>query len=248
MKNTEILKINKDGWYKVSEDFFSATSLPVYGPFAPTEDELTLFNDVSNKNILEIGCGSGHSLVYFAKKGANELWGLDLSTIQIETAQKLHTEKHIESYLFVSPMENDPGIPHSHFDIVFSIFALGWTTDLPKTLKNIYDYLKPGGSFIFSWEHPLYSRLNYEEGHFVARQSYISEGRSTKAWHGVPIVMHDRKLSTYINELINVGFCIKKIIEEYKAPVDEGEDDPEHWYSSHRARLVPPTFIIKCVK
>ena len=52
-------------------------------------------------------------------------------------------------------------IPKEYFDIVYSIYALGWTSNLRKTLELIYSYLKPGGSFIFSWEHPVYSNLQY---------------------------------------------------------------------------------------
>ncbi|MDN3956015.1 hypothetical protein [Sporolactobacillus laevolacticus] len=53
MEKEEILKINKDGWDKVSEQFFSATALPTYGPFAPKEEELQLFGNVSHKKIVE---------------------------------------------------------------------------------------------------------------------------------------------------------------------------------------------------
>lgn len=47
-------------------------------------------------------------------------------------------------------MEEEGDIPKGYFDIVYSIYALGWTSNLGKTLELIYSYLKPGGSFIFS--------------------------------------------------------------------------------------------------
>ncbi|MBS7528774.1 methyltransferase domain-containing protein [Fusibacter paucivorans] len=52
-------------------------------------------------------------------------------------------------------MESDPSTPHNHFDMVLSIYALGWTLDLDATLKHISSYLKRDGLFIFSWDHPL---------------------------------------------------------------------------------------------
>ena len=58
-------------------------------------------------------------------------------------------------------MEEERDIPKGYFDIVYSIYALGWTSDLRKTLELIYSYVKPEGSFIFSWEHPVYSNLMY---------------------------------------------------------------------------------------
>lgn len=42
MEKEEILKINKDGWNKVSEQFFSATALPTYGPFYSKRGRITV--------------------------------------------------------------------------------------------------------------------------------------------------------------------------------------------------------------
>ena len=36
---------------------------------------------------LELGCGSGHSLRYLAERGARELWGIDLSPVQVAFAE-----------------------------------------------------------------------------------------------------------------------------------------------------------------
>ena len=69
------------------QNFISA--LPLYGVRFPTEDDLHLFSDVAGKKMLEICCGSGHSLKYNAEKGAGELWGVDLSQKQLDNAAKL---------------------------------------------------------------------------------------------------------------------------------------------------------------
>ncbi|GIN73986.1 hypothetical protein J14TS2_44610 [Bacillus sp. J14TS2] len=39
-----------------------------------TESQLKLLGDIRNNVILEVGCGSGHSLEFFAKNNARELW------------------------------------------------------------------------------------------------------------------------------------------------------------------------------
>ncbi|WP_257391850.1 class I SAM-dependent methyltransferase [Mesobacillus jeotgali] len=71
-------------------------------------------------------------------RNAAELWGLDLSSSQIESAKQLLRDTKVK--LFQSPMESNPGIPPSYFDIIYSIFALGWTTNLEKTHTNIHYY------------------------------------------------------------------------------------------------------------
>ena len=150
-----ILRQNKESWDAIADSFFGVTALPVYGCFIPTEDELGLFPVLKDKKVLDIGCGSGHSLKWCGDKGAEELWGLDLSTKQIENAAKFLSDNHYKPYLFNAPMEQNPGIPENYFDIVYSIYAIGWTMDLQKTFNLISSYLKQDGVFIFSWDHPF---------------------------------------------------------------------------------------------
>ncbi|WP_243354691.1 class I SAM-dependent methyltransferase [Bacillus litorisediminis] len=243
----EMLKMNKDSWEKSAERFFGRTALPEYGPHAPKEDQLYLLGDVFGQIVLDIGCGSGHSLQYMGERQAKELWGLDLTTKQIETARKLLSNQTSRVELFESPMEENPGIPLNYFDIVYSIYALGWTLDLKRTLSNIYQYLKPGGIFIFSWEHPMHDRLIYLDSSFILNKSYNIEGPEyNEGWHKSVIIYH-RKLSTYINTLIEVGFSIEKVIDDVLLP-NESSDDPSKWYSTQKAELVPATFIIKASK
>ena len=247
MNINEILNLNKVGWEKSAERFFGRTALPEYGPFSLNEDQLNLFGPITDKIILDIGCGSGHSLQYMGNKGAKELWGLDLSTKQVETAEKLLRSQKRKVTLFQSPMEENPGLPLEYFDVVYSIYALGWTVDLQKTLSNIHRYLKPGGTFIFSWEHPLHDRFTYENASFTIKKSYNIEGPEyNEAWHN-QVVIHHRKLSTYINTLIETNFIIEKVIDDVVLPTTITEDASK-WYSAQKATMIPATFIIKASK
>ncbi len=244
--NNDTLTINKTSWDEVAQNFFGRTALPEYGPFAPEETELNLFGDLKRKKVLEIGCGSGHSLKYMHEKNADELWGLDLSSAQIQAATELLQGTNVK--LFQSPMEVNPGIPESHFDIVYSIFALGWTTNLEQTLSNINDYLKPGGSLIFSWEHPLFSRVRNTEHGLLFTKSYHEEGPyDHEAWNH-PAIMQQHKISTYVNSLVDAGFKIKKIIEEIRVSEELMSRDANRWYNWEKVRAIPATIIFKCQK
>ncbi|MCA1038497.1 class I SAM-dependent methyltransferase [Bacillus infantis] len=173
---TEILQKNKASWNLSAERFFGRNPLPEYGPLAPVEDDLQLLGDPSGKRVLDIGCGSGHSLLYMDGRSAAELWGIDLSPKQIHTAQNVLAAAEAPVRLFESPMENDPGLPINYFDIVYSIYALGWTTSLEETLANIHRYLKPGGTFVFSWEHPFFSRIRSQDSSIIIDKPYHEEG------------------------------------------------------------------------
>ena len=78
MGNEEIIEVNKKYWNEHADLWFGTTALPKYGVRFPTEDDLHLFGNINGKRLLEICCGSGHSLLYHAQRGAGELWGIDL--------------------------------------------------------------------------------------------------------------------------------------------------------------------------
>lgn len=249
--NKTILNQNKQSWDKVAHHFNGVDALPCYGPYAQTEDELHLFDEVANTKVLEIGYGSGHSLRYMSERGASELWGIDLSEEQRRTAES--TLAGLSAKLFCSPMEQEIGLPKNYFDHVFSIYAIGWTTDLTRTFELIYSYLKKGGSFIFSWDHPLYVHVTSEHGKLALNGAYQNEGLHTFddfKGEGVRMTIHKRKMATYLNKLIQVGFTIQEVIESDVSPLYNEEDEviSDRYYSLYKARKFPTTMILKAVK
>jgi SAM-dependent methyltransferase len=255
LEREEIVSINQKGWNKVAPIFYGGTALPKYGPLAATEDELNLIPDLSNKSILELGCGSGHTLSYlWETKNASELWGLDLSAEQIRFTKDWLAGKNIPAKLFLASMdEYHSEIPENYFDLVVSIYSLGWTPDLSQTLVRVYSYLKPAGVFIFSWEHPAYQCLRYDNaiGKYVFDQSYLQEGPVLDpSWKGAEIVINHRKLSTYLNAIVQSGLILEQVIESEPNMTLAREQDyePTKWYSVPRAQLMPTTFIVKTYK
>jgi SAM-dependent methyltransferase len=250
----EIVSINQKGWNQVAQSFYGVTALPKYGPLAQTEDELNLIPNLSGRSVLELGCGSGHTLAYLREnRSASYLWGLDFSEEQIRFTKELLCEKNIPARLFQSSMDENPGIPENHFDLIVSIYALGWTPDLARTLALVYSYLQPGGSFVFSWEHPVYQCLEYnaEIGKYIFENSYQQEGPELHpTWRGVEIFITPRKMSTYLNALIQSGLVLDQLIEsEPNAALAQEKDyASEKWYSLPRAELLPTTFIVKARK
>ena len=254
LNREEILHINQKGWDKVAPMFHGGTALPKYGPLAPTETELNLIPDLNGKRVLELGCGSGHTLSYlWENKNASELWGLDISEEQIRFTKELLEERNIPVKLLLASMDENPGIPENNFDLVIAIYSLGWTPDLFRTLSLVHSYLKPGGVFIFSWEHPVYHCLQYNDdlGKYIFERSYVREEPEIHpSWKGVEIVINSRKLSTYLNALVQSGLVLEQLIESEPNLNLAREQDfaHENWYSVPRAQLIPTTFIVKAYK
>src|SRR5689334_22233633 len=114
-ESERVLATNRAGWNHVAPTFHGGTALPEYGPLAPTEDELRLLDPQPDLRALELGCGSGHSLRYLAERGAGELWGIDLSPVQIAFAAETLRPYAPRIRLFESPMEVNPGVPSDYF-------------------------------------------------------------------------------------------------------------------------------------
>lgn len=245
-KNT-VYQTNSFYWDTKGNDTLGAIVLPLYGAFV-SEEKCRLFGDVSGKKILEIGCGNGQSLQYHGDRKASELWGMDISEKQIEKARRNLTECGLSAQLICSPMEEECGIPADYFDFVYSIYAIGWTTDLDTTFHRIASYLKKGGVLIFSWSHPIHKCVAVEKDTLAFRKCYFDE-----SWYSVSpdfcqgtLTLSDRKLSTYVNALAKAGFVIEQMVEETDDDLLQLRDENSDFVK--RARMFPVTFVIKARK
>jgi SAM-dependent methyltransferase len=247
------LAMNRASWDEVAPQFYAGCALPEYGPLAATEETLRLLDPVPGICALELGCGSGHSLRYLAERGAEELWGLDLSPVQIGFAKETLRDFAARTQLIESPMELNPGIPTGHFDLVLSLWGLGWTTDLTTTMSLAAGYLRPGGCFLLAGEHPAYGCLEWNGHQYVVERCYSAEGANEHAsWKGVrkPIVTQHRTLSTWVNQIIRAGLTLEQLVETafFPGAVKPQHEDPARWYSAGRAQKMPTTVIIKARK
>lgn len=247
--NNDVLTQNKSSWDTMADSWFGTTALPIYGCLTPTEDDLKLFPNLCNKNVLDIGCGSGHSLKWCGDMGASELWGLDMSTKQIENARKFLNESGYEPKLINIPMESDCGLPKEYFDVVYSIYAIGWTVDIQKTFDNIASYLKKDGVFIFSWDHPLLRCVNAKDENIIFEGCYLEEDIFSYIQRGNPVTLQNRKMSTYINTLAKSGFMVEQLIEETdKDILSRPAEFSSGYYTPYKAKKFPLSFIIKARK
>lgn len=255
MDNEEIIETNKTYWNEHADLWFGTTALPVYGVRFPTEDDLHLFGNVANKKMLEICCGSGHSLKYNADRGAGELWGVDLSQNQLENAAKLLKENGYSANLICAKMEEELNVPKEYFDYVYSIYGIGWTTDLQGTFNKIASYLKTDGIFIFSWHHTLNYCIAWScderkdvlvDNKFVLTKSYYDETYFKMPVHDSEIVLCNRKMSTYINALAKAGFMVEQFIEETDSDSFKAAGDID--IKTKKAKMIPLSFCIKARK
>ena len=255
MDNGKIIENNKSYWNSNADFWFGTTAMPEYGVKFVTEDDLHLFGDVAGKKMLEICCGSGHSLKYHADRNAGELWGVDLSQKQLDNAKAYLSENGYTAKFICSPMEEELDVPKNYFDYVYSIYGIGWTTDLQGTFDKIASYLKKDGIFIFSWHHTLNYCVAWscterkdviESGKLVLSKSYFDESYFTMPVHDDEIIICNRKISTYVNALAKAGFVIEQMIEQNDTETMESTEDMSD--KTRKAKMVPISVCFKARK
>lgn len=237
----EVHKTNTEFWSTIGNDLLGAAVLPSWGGFFPSENKLHLLGSLSGKSVLEIGCGNGQSLKYAADQGAAELWGLDISASQIERTERFLNAQGIPAKLICSPMEEKVDILTDYFDVIYSVYGIGWTTDLNQTFRHIHSYLKKDGVFIFGWSHPIHKCVSVEDGRLVFSNSYFNEEWYQADMSSKEIMLSNRMLSTYINALADNGFMIEKLVEE----TDREKALSSNTDFGRKALMLPTVFVIR---
>ncbi len=98
-----------------------ASNEPTWGIWSVPEAELSVLDDVADKDVLEAGCGTAYWSAWLGRRGGKVV-GLDNSPKQLETARILQKEYGQEFPLHLGSAEAMP-FDDQTFDIVFSEYG-----------------------------------------------------------------------------------------------------------------------------
>jgi SAM-dependent methyltransferase len=200
-------------------------------------------------DILEIGCGRGESVPYVITKNPKQYVGVDFSKTALEPAQQTY---HTSTTTFVqADMNKKMPFPDAVFDEIFSIYGLGWSRDILKTLSEIYRLLKPGGRFTFSWDHYLARCVEEKNGDIILARSYLTPQPTIRYnWNqsGHNIRTFQAPPSVWFNLLRAAGFSISAFEEVGFTTTAPTRHSFSTTYSTTRAALVPFTVIMQGTK
>lgn len=183
----------------------------------------SLLPNLQNKQILDLGCGYGWHCKYAVEQGAAGVMGIDLSQKMIQKAQQINADPRIEYR--VSAVE-DFEYPAAQFDVVLSSLTFHYIPSFDTVCKNVFRTLRPGGSFIFSVEHPIFTaqgkqewiRNNAGENLHWPVDNYFHEGMRHSCFLGEEVQKYHKTLTTYIDGLLTNGFSLNRLIEPQPEP------------------------------
>jgi ubiquinone/menaquinone biosynthesis C-methylase UbiE len=167
---------------------------------------------LKGKSILDVGCGSGIDLKYFATQHPKKLAGCDISSELIEVAKVNVPTAEIrnDSFLYISQKD---GV----FDVVWSKYAINCVVDINTPLKEIYRVLKKDGTALIQITHPLRTLG------FLKSQDYFDEKTIIEYPLSKEKILFEphHTISSWINAIIEAGFQIIKCEEVLNRPKEE---------------------------
>ena len=170
------------------------------------------------KSVLDLGCGYGWHCRYAAEHNAAKVLGTDISEKMLSTARRINAAPQIE---YRRAAMEDLQFVAGTFDVVLSSLAFHYVKDFAPLVANIFDWLRPDGSFVFSVEHPVFTAYGTQDWYYdqdgkilhFPVDNYYYEGQREAIFLGERVVKYHRTLTSYLNTLLCSGFVLEHVIE-----------------------------------
>jgi len=224
-----------DGYAQLPRSQFGLEAAPEWASIQ------AMLPDLNGKRVIDLGCGYGWFCRSAREAGAAEVLGIDLSEKMLARAQQLTDDNGI------SYQRGDLGqlvLPEQTFDLVYSQLALHYLPLLAPIFATVYQALQPGGWFVFTTEHPIYTCpvrqgwLTDSEGQRSwAVNNYQNEGKRVSNWLADGVVKYHRTLGTTLNALIAAGFAIRHV-NEWGPSAEQIETNPALAEEAERPMMV----------
>ena len=177
-----------------------------------------LLPNLHDKKVLDLGCGFGWHCRYAREEQARSVVGVDISEKMIARARETTNDPAIEYRRLAI---EDIDFPAEEFDVVISSLAFHYVERFDIVCRKVYHCLVPGGSFVFSVEHPIFTSLAAQDWYYGEHgerlhwpvDHYQDEGLRQARFLDNDVVKYHRTLATYVNTLIDSGFAITRLSE-----------------------------------
>ncbi|MCB0668904.1 MAG: methyltransferase domain-containing protein [Saprospiraceae bacterium] len=181
--------LRPDWWKRIFNAMYLKTDADMVEDRQITSQEVELFSSIlelqPNDRILDMACGQGRHLMEWARRGQQELYGIDRSRYLIQRARTRARNEGLNLNLKEGDVRKLP-YPTDHFDCVtilgnsFGYFES--TDDDLKILREVFRVLKPNGKFLMDLADGNYLLKNFvprswewiDKKHFVCRERSLA--------------------------------------------------------------------------
>ncbi|HEX5493919.1 MAG TPA: class I SAM-dependent methyltransferase [Mycobacteriales bacterium] len=196
---------------------------------------LALLPDVSDRRVLDAGCGSGYYTVELVGRGARVV-AVDASAQMLQIARRrLGADAPVDWH--TADLGEPLGfLPDSAVDVVLAPLVLHYLRDWSGPLAEFRRVLRPGGVLVASVHHP------FCEFELSGSDDYFAVEQWSEMWikGGLPVTMTfwRRPLEAMLGSLAEAGFGLDVLREPQPLPEAEARS-AEVW----RALTTRPRFL-----
>ncbi|MEK4059663.1 MULTISPECIES: class I SAM-dependent methyltransferase [Paenibacillus] len=203
----------------------------------------SLLPGLHGKRVLDLGCGFGWHCRYAREQQAESVVGVDLSANMLERARAMTRDPKIQ---YLQMAIEDIEFSKEEFDTVISSLAIHYVERFDDLCRRIHHCLKPGGEFVLSVEHPIFTALAAQDWFYGPGgeklhwpvDNYHTEGAREARFLDHDVIKYHRNVATYINTLIESGFTVTKLSE--LQPTKEMLEQNPAWQEEFRR----PMFLL----
>lgn len=189
---------------------------------------------VEGLRVVDLGCGEGGLAVRLASAGA-EVIAVDASEQMLAAAARHPRVRYVRADLA------DFDLPSESVDLVVSSLALHYVEDFGGLVARVAQWLTPGGSFVFSVEHPVVTAPLTAADCVV--DDYADEGPRQRTWFVDGVIKYHRTVGTVLRVLREQGFRLD-VVDEPVPTRSQAERSPQ--LAVHRRR--PALLLVAAVR
>ncbi|MER5636713.1 class I SAM-dependent methyltransferase [Kitasatospora sp. NPDC002227] len=141
----------------IGEAFEGFKALPLVR-YGEVPSVLELVGEVKGKSVLDLACGTGFYSRELRRRGAADVYGVDISAEMIAVAREIELREPLGARYAVGDVAELP-LQESPFDIALAVQCLNYAEDIAtmeRMCRNIHRNLVPGGSLVVFAQNPDY--------------------------------------------------------------------------------------------
>ncbi|RCJ38399.1 methyltransferase type 11 [Nostoc minutum NIES-26] len=187
---------------------------------------LEICEPINQLRVLDLGCGEGYCSRELCRRGATQVYGIDLSQGMIEAARLQESKDTLGIEYEVGCATNLQQFGDGKIDLVVAVFLFNYLTiaQTQECMTEVARVLRPGGRFVFSVPHPSFPYMRepsypfyfqVEGTGYFSKRDWQFPGRIWKrdgSWLNVQLI--HKTLEDYFNALNIAGFNTLPILKE----------------------------------
>ncbi len=199
-----------------------ATDEVTWGTFEVSESTLGALPDVTGRDVVELGCGTGYVSAWLLRRGARSAVGIDPTEGQLASAQGFQREHALPFPLVQAAGERVP-LRDGCCDLVVSEYGAAIWADPTRWLPEAARLLRPGGELVFLGNSVVFMLCCRDDDTPPDdRMQRPQRGMRRFTWPDDPSVEFHVSHGEMIRLLRAAGFEVLDLIEVY-APDDAAD-------------------------